>query len=393
MNSKSLHGIEVKNADKGEVTAVIATLNVIDKDGDVSTPETFEDGSEVLISAYQHTSWGGALPVGKGTIHVTSSEVILDGQFFMDTTAGRDTFQVVKRLGLKQEWSYGYDILDAEPIKFDGQDAQLLKRVKVHEASPVLVGAGQNTRTLSAKSAPSHIGGSGDLKKALEAMAARGELSNATKGGSVSEYKSAVRPHETPVTTKSWSTKAAEDSLDVQPSIMDLRSMYAWCDPTGDPEVKSSYRFPHHDGPNGAANLRACVAGIAKLNGAAGGAGIPDEDRRGVYNHLASHLADADRVPAELRSSTTAGPLKFTEEAAAFLAAGDSLLERATEVMALRRSKGKAIAADSSELLDWGHDLSKAFGILLDTPQEDAAREYARFVQALLESNPTTEGA
>lgn len=370
MDSKRFHAAEIKSADKGEVEAVIATFNVIDKDGDVSTADTFEDGAEVLISAYQHTSWGGALPVGKGTIHVTASDARVHAKFFMDTTGGRDTFQVVKELGARGEWSYGYDVLDSEPIKFDGQDANLLKRVKVHEASPVLVGAGVNTRTLSAKAA-----------KPVDIERSR----------SVSEYKAAVRPHETPVTAKAWSARDAEDRLDVQPSIVDLRSMYAWCDPNGDPEVKSSYRFPHHDGPGGAANLRACVAGIAKLNGSAGGAGIPEEDRRGVYNHLAAHLVDADRMPAELRAAAT-GPLKFTEEAAAVLAAVDSLLERGTEVMALRRSKGKALAADSVELLEWVFDGLKAFRVLLDTPQEDAAREYARFVQSLLESNHINEG-
>lgn len=369
MDSKSLLGVEIKNADKGEVTAVIATLNVVDKDGDVSTPETFEDGAEVVISSYGHTTWSGALPVGKGRIRVTSSEAILEGQFFMDTTAGKDTFQVVKQLAERQEWSYGYDIIDAERGKFDGKDVQFLKRVKVHEASPVLVGAGVNTRTLSAKSAKSQI----------------------EHGRAVSEYRAAVRPHETPTTTKTWSAHEAEARLSVVPSIMDLRSMYAWCDPSGDPEVKSSYRFPHHEGPGGPANIRACVAGIAKLNGAAGGAGIPDEDRRGVYNHLAAHLIDTDRVPPELRA-TVGGPLKFYEEAAAFLAAGDSLLERGTEVMALRRSKSKAMSAESVELLEWGFDVMKAFRVLLDTPQEDAAREYARYIQSLLQNNPLTQG-
>lgn len=369
MDSKRFHAAEIKSAGKGQVEAVIATLNVIDKDGDVSTAETFEDGAEVLISAYQHTSWGGALPVGKGTIHVTSSEVILKGQFFMDTTTGRDTFQVVKELGGNGEWSYGYDVLDSEPVKFDGRDANLLKRVKVHEASPVLVGAGVNTRTLSAK-------------------AFGGNPAEERKG--VSEYKAAVRPHETPTTVKAWSAKSAEERLDVAPSIVDLRSMYGWCDPSGDPELKSSYRYPHHDGPGGAANLRACMSGIAKLNGAAGGCEIPEEDRRGVYNHLAAHMIDADLEPAELRSAG-GGALKFHEEAAAALAGIDSLLARASEVVALRRSKGKALASASVMQLEWLYDGMKALRTLLDTPQDDAAREYARFVQSLLQGTPQTE--
>lgn len=369
MQSKSsLAGVEIKSADKGEVTAVIATFDVIDKDGDVSTRDTFADGEEILVSAYNHQSWGGALPVGKGRIRLTSSEALVDTQFFLDTTAGKDTFAVVKQLGPRQEWSYGYDILDAEAGTFDGKRVQFLKRVKVHEASPVIQGAGVNTRTLSVKAAK-------DPQKAIE------------EARNVSDYRAAVRPHETPTSTKAWSAHTAEAQLDATPSILELRSMYAWCDPNGDPEVKASYRFAHHDGPGGPANLRACVAGIAKLNGAAGGPGIPDDDRRGVYNHLAAHLVDADRVPAELRAAT-GGPLKFSEEAASVLAAVDGLLERGQEVMALRRSKGKAMAAESVELLEWVFDGLKAFRVLLDTPQEDAAREYARYVQSLLQSTP-----
>lgn len=361
MESKSSRGVEIKNADKGEVSAVIATLNVVDKDGDVSTRDTFEDGQEVLISAYGHRSWDGALPVGKGYIRVTNSEAILDGRFFLETAAGKDTFQVVKQLGAKQEWSYGFTTIEADRGQFDGKDVQFLKRVDVHEASPVLQGAGVNTRTLSVKAA----------KEPVEAI---------KEGRVMSDYHAAVRPHETPTTTKAWSAAEAEARLDVMPSILDLRSMYAWCDPSGDPEVKSSYRFPHHDGPGGPANLRACITAIAKLNGAAGGPGIPEGDRRGVYNHLAAHLVDADRLPAELKS-TASGTSKFTEDAAAVLASVDALLERGQEVMALRRSKGKAMAAESVELLEWVFDGLKAFRVLLDTPQEDAAREFARFVQ------------
>jgi hypothetical protein len=363
VDSKTLSRVEIKSADKGEVTAVFSTFNVVDSDGDVTKTDAFEEGAEVLISSYQHTSWSGALPVGKGRIRTTRAEAVLDGQFFMDTTAGRDTFAVVKALGERQQWSYGFDVLDAEPGTFDGRDVNFLKRLKVHEVSPVLIGAGVNTRTLATKGAKP-----ADVARAIE------------QARNVSDYKSAVRPHETPVSVKAWRDSLAESTLDAAPSIADLRSMYAWCDPNGDPEVKTSYRFPHHDTPGGPANLRACLIGVAKLNGAAGGPTIPDGDRRGVYNHLAAHLADGDRESPELRA-VPGGALKFNEEAAAVLAGMDSLLTRASEVVALRRSKGKALAAASVDLLEWTYDGMRDLRRLLDTPQDDAAREYARFVR------------
>lgn len=154
MDTKSLR-VEVKDADKGIVSAVFSTFGVIDKDADVTVKGAFTDGAAVRISAYQHMSWSGALPVGKGVIKVAGDETRLDGQFFLQTTGGRDTFEVVKQMGDLQEWSYGYDVEESEYGAHDGQDVRFLKKLKVHEVSPVLIGAGVDTRTLAAKSANS----------------------------------------------------------------------------------------------------------------------------------------------------------------------------------------------------------------------------------------------
>jgi hypothetical protein len=154
MNRKTLTRVEIKDADKGEVAVVFATLNVIDHDGDVTPPGAFENGAKVRISAYGHTSWTGALPVGKGSIREVKNEAVMDGRFFMDTAAGADTFQVVKELGEDglQEWSYGYDPVEYSFGEFEGQQVRFLNKLKVHEVSPVLLGAGVGTRLLTAKS-------------------------------------------------------------------------------------------------------------------------------------------------------------------------------------------------------------------------------------------------
>ncbi len=158
MSTKSLHRVEVKDADRGEVTAVFATLGVKDSDGDVTLPGAFEDGAEVVISAYGHTSWQGLLPVGKGTIREVGDEAILSSQFFMDTQAGKDTFTVVKNLGARGEWSYGFDPVKYSFGEHDGEQVRFLESVKVFEVSPVLLGAGVGTRTLAAKAAGLRFG-------------------------------------------------------------------------------------------------------------------------------------------------------------------------------------------------------------------------------------------
>jgi hypothetical protein len=350
--------VKVKDATKGQVSAVFSTFDVIDKDNDVTTVDAIKDGEEFVVSAYGHTSWAGELPVGKGVIRTTKSEAIADMQFFMDTTQGRDTFNAVSELAKSGlgEWSYGFDILDAQPGVFDGKDVRVLTGVKVFEVSPVLVGAGVNTRTLSVKSAT-------------------GTKSDAGRAA----YNAAIRPHTTATDNGDWNATQVKSSIPGGASIADLRSVFAWHSPSGDPEAKSSYKFAHHDAVEGPANIRACIIGIAALNGASGGTGIPDVDRRGVYNHLAGHLQDAGCAVPELRADLSPSSLKFADECAAVMASVSSLRERAEEIHTLRTSKGRTMSSGSVELLEWVDDELRRLKALIDTPQEDMAREYVRF--------------
>jgi HK97 family phage prohead protease len=147
---------QVKSADEGTVEAVFATFNVKDLDGDVTLPGAFEDGAEVLISAYNHGTWGCALPVGKGVIHADKNEGVAR-RSVLPRHAGRpETFKTVKNTGDLQEWSYGYKVLETGEVTdemYQNGVWRVIKKVKVWEVSPVMVGAGIGTETLSVKSA------------------------------------------------------------------------------------------------------------------------------------------------------------------------------------------------------------------------------------------------
>ncbi|RLA43841.1 MAG: hypothetical protein DRQ97_12245, partial [Gammaproteobacteria bacterium] len=58
---------ETKMDDRGYVEVAFAQLNVIDHDGDVIVNGAIPS-KDVPMSAYGHTSWDGALPVGRGSI-------------------------------------------------------------------------------------------------------------------------------------------------------------------------------------------------------------------------------------------------------------------------------------------------------------------------------------
>lgn len=152
-HTKSFGDVEVKSTSRGEVSAVFSRFSVVDLDNDVTLPGAIQDGAAVVISAYGHRSHTGELPVGKGVIRTTSSEAILEGRFFLNTAAGRDTFEVVKELGPLGEWSYSLHDVVSEAGTWEGRNVRILKSIRVKEVSPVLLGAGIDTRTLAAKAA------------------------------------------------------------------------------------------------------------------------------------------------------------------------------------------------------------------------------------------------
>lgn len=128
------------------------------------------------------------------------------------------------------------------------------------------------------------------------------------KGDRTMPLRKAIPVHHTEVSSGSWDGPANESRLKLDQDEAFYRKAYAWKDPEGDASKKSSYKFIHHeisgDGNPGAANAKACITGIAVLNGARGGTNIPDGDKKGVWNHLAAHLRDADIEPPELKSDT-----------------------------------------------------------------------------------------
>lgn len=139
---------EVSTDLKGNVVIAFAKLNVIDSDGDVTLPGAFPS-KEVPLSAWGHATWQpGFLPIGRGRISEERGRAIFRGKMFLSTQAGRETFDVLRELGPLSEFSYGYNVADSDRGMFEGQMVRFLRRLLVHEVSPVLRGAGLDTGVL-----------------------------------------------------------------------------------------------------------------------------------------------------------------------------------------------------------------------------------------------------
>ncbi len=148
---KSLAGKLKAMDDVGRGLAVIATMNVIDKDGDVTLPGAFGEQTVKVVPTHD---WSH-VPLGKATLKEQGDEVIAEFGLNLEIEAARDWHSSMK-LDLEsppalQEWSYGFTITGFSFGQFEDQDVRFLSALKVHEISPVMVGAGVNTRTLALK--------------------------------------------------------------------------------------------------------------------------------------------------------------------------------------------------------------------------------------------------
>ena len=158
MDKKEFKGKDLLSFDSetGTVKAVFSVFNEVDSDGDVVLPKSIRSGygDKGVAMVWGH-DWKSV--IGKGKITQDEDAATFVGEFNMNTEAGKEAYETVKAMGDLQQWSFGFEVHDSEKGMFtkDGIDTEVryLKDLKVWEVSPVLVGANQNTSTVSIKNA------------------------------------------------------------------------------------------------------------------------------------------------------------------------------------------------------------------------------------------------
>lgn len=139
----------------GTVSAVFSKFNEIDSDNDVILPNAIKSGygDKGVVMCWGH-DWKHI--IGKGKIEQDGEQAIFKGQFNLNTNAGKEAYETVKAMSDLQQWSFGFEVKDSEMGMFkkdngEEKEVRYLKDVKVWEVSPVMVGANQNTYTVSIK--------------------------------------------------------------------------------------------------------------------------------------------------------------------------------------------------------------------------------------------------
>lgn len=145
-----------KMDEAGTGRARIAQLAAIDSDGDTYAPGAFtwkEGGGQwvQMIPAHDRRS----MPFGKAWLHEENGWAVADFTLNLASQAGKEwhaalSFDLSKGQPV-QQWSYGFNILDAGYEQREGNRIRVLKRLDCDEISPVLRGAGVGTGTLSIK--------------------------------------------------------------------------------------------------------------------------------------------------------------------------------------------------------------------------------------------------
>ncbi len=111
-----------------------------------------------------------------------------------------------------------------------------------------------------------------------------------------------------------------------------LKAICAWFD-SENADVKSSYKLPHHEATDKKAVWRGVAAAMGALLGGRGGVDLPEEDKKGVYNHLAKHYADFEKEVPELKS--------YTDEEIKLIENGEKILLTEEKAIDLLKNSNK----------------------------------------------------
>lgn len=145
----------------GIITATASVFGNVDSYGDVVMPGAFTDtlaewaasGDPVPV-VWSHNSSDPFAHIGWCTeIKETATGLEFTAQLDLDNPTAAQAYRLMKGRRVTQ-FSFSYSVLERAYAEKDGQAVQELRKVKLYEVGPTLVGANQATELLDVKSAP-----------------------------------------------------------------------------------------------------------------------------------------------------------------------------------------------------------------------------------------------
>lgn len=261
-----------------------ASTPAVDRDKEIILPTAWNFKNflknPVLVNAHDYGDINNIL--GKVDVWVDSEGLHGKATYFVGQgNKSADWAWSLVRNGLA---SFSVGFIEKESKPGDGEIRKVYTKVELLEISQVVVPAN-----------PEAVISSNEYKdyevavKTFEELKSREVIDMEIKG--VIPFKDTGKAPE----DEDWDAGAEVREAEVE----DLKIMCAWFD-SENPDVKSSYKLPHHKAKGGhAAVWRGVAAAMAALLGARGGVNIPSDDKEGVYNHLSKHYKQFDKEPPE----------------------------------------------------------------------------------------------
>lgn len=344
----------VEEAEHGGFEGYGAVFNNRDLGGDVMLPGSVRNVDELVRSGFigLNHDWD-RLPIAI----ITDAKQDDHGLWLQTAYHSTDEAQAARRVALERlnagksvGLSIGYTVLPNGSAQRE-QGTRELRAVQVHEVSQV--NAPMNPQALM-------------------------------EGAKAFDDKTAHPVHTTPKADEgaAWDGPAEVGKAEGEEQLW---RMHAWRATDADPDVKSSYKLPHHRA-DGTLVWRGTAAAMGAIMGSRGGVDIPDSEKRGVYNHIAAHYRQFDKEPPEFRGHRPIQELAKASEGAVFdLSAYVSRLagysaERAKEGRVLSGANRQRLTTLLDALNDVRGDIEKLLRETEPEKRADARRLMAEFM-------------
>jgi len=257
---------EVK--ENGTITGAVASTGSLDRDEEILDPNGWELDNFLKAPRLLWSHKAFDLPIGRVDriwIDKSTGELKFDATFAEKENDFAKKVADLMRGGFLNTFSVGFIPKEREGNRITKQE--------LLEISVVNVPANPEARLNSLYKS---------LEKDLEEMESKGVI----------PYKETPKAPE----GEKWDAPREIREADID----DLKIMCAWYD-SENPDVKSSYKLPHHRAKDHYVVWKGVAAAMGALLGARGGVNIPDKDKKGVYNHLVKHYKQFDKEPPEFR--------------------------------------------------------------------------------------------
>lgn len=132
---------------EGKLTIVFANEGTPDLEGDTFSPGSLYSTGKIAMAQFNHSL---ALPVGVGELARSGNDVTWSGQLRMSDPVAANHFEQMKAMGPDQEFSFRAFI--EEYTRNSETGGFNFYKARVIETSPVLAGAGADTRIVAMKS-------------------------------------------------------------------------------------------------------------------------------------------------------------------------------------------------------------------------------------------------